>query len=125
MALASVLLPVPFGPMMACTSPCLTVRLRPLTMAFSPMLMCRSLITSWDMGLIGAVRVVGGAAAEGELDRVRVEARGQQPAQLLQRVGGQGDVVHLAGGVLVGTRVFPQVRGAARPRAIDVPLAAH
>ena len=49
MALARVLLPVPLGPMMACTSPGLIVRLKPLTMDFSPMLMWRSLISSWLM----------------------------------------------------------------------------
>ena len=49
MALASVDLPVPLGPMMAWTSPLLIVRERPLTISFSPMATWRSLISSWDM----------------------------------------------------------------------------
>src|SRR6266851_2603330 len=43
---ASVLLPLPLGPMMACTSPAFTVRLMPFRISRSPTLACRSLISS-------------------------------------------------------------------------------
>src|SRR5438270_9561162 len=46
---ASVLLPEPFGPMMACTSPALTVRSMPFRISRSPTVACRFLISSSDM----------------------------------------------------------------------------
>src|SRR6266536_3230256 len=46
MARASVLLPEPLGPMMACTSPVLTVRLMPRRISFPPPRTCRFLISS-------------------------------------------------------------------------------
>src|SRR5258706_13183694 len=46
MARASVLLPEPLGPMMACTSPVLTVRLMPRRISLPPTRTCKSLISS-------------------------------------------------------------------------------
>src|SRR4051812_28250628 len=46
---ASVLFPEPFGPMMACTSPALTVRSMPLRISRSPTVACRFLISSSGM----------------------------------------------------------------------------
>src|ERR1019366_6001974 len=46
---ASVLLPLPLGPMMAWTSPEFTVRLMPWRISRSPTLACRSLISSSAM----------------------------------------------------------------------------
>src|SRR5277367_4339 len=43
---ARVLLPEPLGPMMACTSPALTVRLIPLRISLSSTLACRFLISN-------------------------------------------------------------------------------
>src|SRR5512147_956512 len=98
--------------MIACTSPCRTVRFSPLTMGLSPMLMWRSLISSWlmkiwEMGVrrwrwnevapsIDAVRVARSAAAVGQLDAPRIETRRQQLAQAPHHVLGELDIVHLA-----------------------------
>jgi len=78
MALEKVDLPVPLGPMMAWTSPCLIVRERPLTMGLSPMATWRSLISMADMvekmGL--GVGFGGGVPPEGQFDAVgRVAGR--------------------------------------------------
>src|SRR6478736_7967248 len=133
MALASVLLPVPLGPMMACTSPCLIVRVRPLTMGLSPMLMERSLISSWLMSGRGKLKdesgkrarrsVRGGLAAEVELDGAGVETGGQDRAQLVHEVRRQLDIVDLAGRLVVKMGVLVEVRAVAGRGALEVDLA--
>src|SRR5438309_6426663 len=44
---ARVLFPEPFGPMMACISPCLTWKSTPFSISLPSMEACRSLISSW------------------------------------------------------------------------------
>ena len=50
---ASVLLPEPLGPIMACTSPGFTESVMPLRISLSPALACRSRITSMDSMRVG------------------------------------------------------------------------
>src|SRR6476661_1844784 len=61
---ASVDLPEPLGPMMACVSPVLMVRLTPFRISLVPcsvsMLTCRSLISRVDMLFFLSVRKSGG-----------------------------------------------------------------
>src|SRR6478736_2744293 len=132
MALARVLLPVPLGPMMACTSPCLIVRFRPLTIGLSPMLMWRSLISSLLMSERGKGRrkeegrdgsVALGRAAEIQLDGAGVEAGGQDGTELSHEILRQLDVVDLAGGLVVKMRVLVEVRAVAGRSALEVDLA--
>src|SRR6266849_502250 len=44
---ARVLFPEPFGPIIACISPCLTWKSTPFSISFPSMEACRSLISSW------------------------------------------------------------------------------
>src|SRR5579862_6224802 len=90
MALLNVLLPEPFGPMMACTSPLGTSSVRPRMISFSPIRTCRFWIFSKLMIL--SKKAILFASVSGGLLRVRGRALRAQAAEgnfVLQN----GDVV--------------------------------
>src|ERR1017187_1524561 len=90
---ASVLLPEPLGPMIACTSPGLMVRSIPRRISRSPTLACRFLISSSDMLLSQKVRKNHGSifflTASGSLTHASFEADSQQLLRFHGELHGQ------------------------------------
>src|SRR6266852_205276 len=81
---ASVLLPEPFGPMIACTSPLRTTRSIPLRISLPSTVTCRSLMTSSGNGDLLLREVGEGHAIERLRDgRLQPHPHRSRPAVLL------------------------------------------
>src|SRR3972149_82258 len=85
---ASVLLPEPFGPMMAWTSPALTFRSTPWRICWVPTLACRSLISSMVHPSDELLRNLADAALEADAEQL-LRLHGKLHRQLIEDLPGE------------------------------------